>query len=227
MAIIPIEILSDPICPWCYIGYRTLQRAMTLYQKTYPGGSRDTFDIIWKPYFIDEVEPDESVLIHDRMARRMTPSQIEAAQMRLVRSGNPLGINFSFGGYMGSSRLAHRVLFFAARIGGSETQCRVAETIFRYQFELEKDTSQLNVVVSAAVESGIEEWIVKEFLAGSGGVEEIEHEAWTYRERLNAEGVSGVPCFVIGGEVRFEGVGDWEEFFGAFVAAREAPTKSS
>jgi predicted DsbA family dithiol-disulfide isomerase len=37
---------------------------------------------------------------------------------------------------------------------------------------------------------------------------------------MKLQGVNGVPCFVIGGEVRFEGVGDWEEFFGAFVAAR-------
>ncbi|KAL3496140.1 thioredoxin-like protein [Aspergillus germanicus] len=211
----------------CYIGYRTLQRAIALYQKTYPGGSQDTFDISWKPYLIDEVEPEDSVPIYDRMARRMTPSQIEAAQMRLVRSGKPIGINFAFGGYIGSSHLAHRVLFFAAKIGGSEMQCRVAETQFYYQFELEKDISQLDVAVSAAVEAGIEQDAVGEFLAGSGNVEEIEHEARTYRETLKLQGVSGVPCFVIGGEVRFEGVGDWEEFFGAFVAAREAPTKSS
>jgi hypothetical protein len=39
----------------CYIGYRTLQRAIALYQKTYPGGSRDIFDITWKPYFSDGV----------------------------------------------------------------------------------------------------------------------------------------------------------------------------
>jgi predicted DsbA family dithiol-disulfide isomerase len=154
----------------------------------------------------------------------MTPPQIEAAQARLIRTGKSLGINFAFGGYLGSSRLAHRVLFLAATIRGSETQCRVAEGLFRHQFELEKDISNLDVVVSAAVEAGIEEGVVKEFLAGSGGVEEIEHEAWAARERMKEQGVSGVPCFVFGGEVRFEGVGDWEEFFGAFAAAREGST---
>jgi hypothetical protein len=46
------------------MGYRTLQRAITLYQKTYPGGSKDAFEISWRPYFIDEVEPEASVLIH-------------------------------------------------------------------------------------------------------------------------------------------------------------------
>ncbi|KAJ0419934.1 thioredoxin-like protein [Aspergillus carlsbadensis] len=159
------------------------------------------------------------------MARRMSRSQIDAAQTRLVRTGKALGINFAFGGYIGSSRLAHRALFLAAQIRGSETQCRVAETLFRYQFEMEKDISQLDVVVRAAVEAGIEEGVVGDFLAGSGGIGQIEHEAMAARERLKLQGVSGVPCFVIGGEVRFEGVGDWEEFFGGFVAAREASSK--
>ncbi|KAL2856788.1 thioredoxin-like protein [Aspergillus pseudodeflectus] len=227
MPIIPIEIISDPICPWCYIGYRTLQRAITLYQKTYPGGSKDTFEISWRPYFIDEVEPEASVLIHDRMARRMTESQIIAAQTRLVRTGKPLGIKFSFGGYIGSSRLAHRVLFLAAQIRGGKLQCRVAEALFKYQFELERDISDLSVVVNSAVEAGIEEGVIREFLAGNGGVEEVEYEAKAARERLKLQGVSGVPCFAIGGEVRFEGVGDWEEFFEAFVAAREVATSSS
>lgn len=79
MTVIKIEIVSDAICPWvrtrpsprrtntdecqCYIGYRNLQRAIRLYQKTYPGGSQDVFDITWKPYFLDQV-PRERELIH-------------------------------------------------------------------------------------------------------------------------------------------------------------------
>jgi hypothetical protein len=48
----------------CFIGYRTLQRAIALYKKTYPGGSEDEFVIEWKPYFIDQVAPETSVLIN-------------------------------------------------------------------------------------------------------------------------------------------------------------------
>ncbi|KAL2808089.1 thioredoxin-like protein [Aspergillus granulosus] len=218
MAVIPIEIISDPICPWCYIGYRTLQRAIALYQKTYPGGAQNAFEISWKPYFIDLVEPAGSVSIHDRMARRMTDSQITAAQTRLKRAGKEMGISFAFGGYIGSSRLAHRVLFLAGEHGGSGTQCRMAETLFRHQFELEADISQPDVVVSAAVEAGLPEELVGVFLAGDGGVQVIEREA---REARDA-GVSGVPRFVIGGKTRFEGAGDLGEFYEAFVAAGES-----
>ncbi|KAL4993919.1 hypothetical protein BDV10DRAFT_199157 [Aspergillus recurvatus] len=223
MAIISIKIISDVICPWCYIGYRTLQRAIALYKKTYPGGSEDDFAIEWKPYFIDPVAPETSELISDRMARRMTPSQIEAAQTRLKRVGNTVGISFKFGGYMGSSGFAHRALYLAFDRGGSHMQCVVAESLFKYQFERQRDVSQMHVVVEAAVEAGMDGDIVREFLEGDGGKEEIGREGQKARER----GVKGVPCFCIGNGVKGEGgvqvvdgAGDMEEFFGAFVRAR-------
>ncbi|EER41772.1 conserved hypothetical protein [Histoplasma capsulatum H143] len=79
MAVIKIDIISDAICPWCFIGYRDLQKAISLYQKTYPGGSKDEFQLSWKPYFIDQEPPSESIIIHDRMLRKMGPKMTEAA----------------------------------------------------------------------------------------------------------------------------------------------------
>lgn len=155
------------------------------------------------------------------MARRMTPAQISAAQTRLIRVGKSVGIAFRFGGYIGSSRLAHRVLHLALERGGSEMQCAVAETLFTYQFEREKDVSDVDVVVQAAVESsGLDESDVRAFLAGGGGVEEGETEARGSR-------VQGVPHFVIGGQQHLDGAGDMEEFFQAFVAARAGMGKTA
>ncbi|XHF97574.1 hypothetical protein AWENTII_001154 [Aspergillus wentii] len=63
MAIIKIEIVSDAVCPWCYLGYRRLQKAINLYKKTYPGGSQDNFELVWKPYFLNPDALKESVLV--------------------------------------------------------------------------------------------------------------------------------------------------------------------
>lgn len=161
----------------------------------------------------------------DRMARRMTPAQISAAQTRLIRVGKTVGIEFRFGGSIGSSRLAHRVLHLALERGGSETQCAVAETLFKYQFEMERDVSDVDVVVQAAVESsGLAELDVRAFLAGGGGVEETETEA---RGASQGQRVQGVPHFVIGGEHHLDGAGEMEEFFQAFVAARAGVGKTA
>ncbi|KAL4760995.1 uncharacterized protein BDW70DRAFT_168304 [Aspergillus foveolatus] len=228
MAVISIEIISDVICPWCFIGYRTLQRSISLYKKTYPGGSEDEFVIEWKPYFIDQVAPETSVLINDRMARRMTRSQIEAAQTRLKRIGSTVGISFKFGGYIGSSRLAHRVLHLALERGGCQMQCTVADTLFQYQFEFEKDVSQMDVVVEAAGKAGMDGDLVREYLKGDAGKEEIETAERKVRER----GVKGVPCLCIRaggrvGEQVVDGAGEMEEIFEALSTSSIGKTNKN
>jgi len=57
MTIFNITIVSDTVCPWCYIGYRRLQKAILLFQKTYPGGSTDTFSVVWKPFYLNPDAP--------------------------------------------------------------------------------------------------------------------------------------------------------------------------
>ncbi|KAF3484177.1 uncharacterized protein GIQ15_03501 [Arthroderma uncinatum] len=219
MAVIPISIVSDVICPWCYIGYRSLQRAIGLYQKTYPGGSKDEFEIIWKPYFIDQEAPSKSEWVPDRMNRRMKdPKMVEAAQTRLKRVGAQFGIQFKFEGYMGSSRLAHQLLYVVYKEKGSEMQCKVAEQLFRYQFEKEADVSDINVVVEAAVQAGLGEEEVRTWLASDVGIAETEKEE---KEMRDSGKVQGVPHFIIG-EQHLEGAVDYTEHLEAFIAAREA-----
>ncbi|KAF9893706.1 hypothetical protein FE257_009874 [Aspergillus nanangensis] len=218
MSTIQIDIISDPICPWCYIGYRSLQRAITLYQKTYPGGSKDTFQITWKPYFIDQSPPTEPELIQDRMVRRMQdPKQVAAAQTRLKRVGMQVGLQLKFGGYIGSSRTAHRILYLVQEEKGSEMQSLVAERLFHFQFEREMDVSDEGVVVQAAVQAGLDEEEVRGWLASGRGQDEVEEE----QRAIRASGeVRGVPHFVVGGERHLEGAEDFTEFLEAFVAVR-------
>ncbi|KAE8326226.1 thioredoxin-like protein [Aspergillus sergii] len=216
MALIKIEIILDAICPWCYIGYRNLQKAIALYRKTYPGGSKDIIEVWWKPYFIDKEPPKESILVQDRMLHRMDPKMVAAVQTRLKRVGTDVGIRFRFGGYIGSSRLAHQLLYLAAR-EGSELQCRVSELLFHYQFEEEADISQLDTAIAVGVHAGLREDDIREWLASGAGVAEMEADA----KKARADGVTGVPHFVIGGKHHMEGAVDMSEQFEAFVAVRE------
>ncbi|RHZ46700.1 DsbA family oxidoreductase [Aspergillus thermomutatus] len=245
MAIIEIEIVSDVICPWCYIASRNLQKAITLYKKTYPDGSNDSFSITWTPYFIDQVPPAESILVQgmsasatrtphhtipswkrdklsvieiDRMLRRMTPEQVSAAQTRLKRVGAASGIQFKFGGYVGSSRLAHRLLHLVKEKKGGEVQDRLAEMLFHYQFEREADVSEEDVVVEAGGRVGLGEEEVRGWLATDEGVEEIEEQGRQARDA----GVQGVPHIIVGGQHHFDGALDVSEFFEAVVLARQS-----
>ncbi|EFR02967.1 hypothetical protein MGYG_05966 [Nannizzia gypsea CBS 118893] len=219
MAVITIHIVSDVICPWCYIGYRSLERAISLYQKTYPGGSKDEFEIVWKPYFIDKEPPAESEVISERMLRRSKdPKVVEANQTRLTRIGAQSNIHFNFEGRMGSSRLAHQLLHLVYLEKGSEMQCKVSEQLFRYQFELAEDISKMDVVVEAAVKAGLDEDEVADWLVSDKGIVEVEQE----EKEMRATGkVGGVPHYIIGKQ-HLEGAVDYTEHMEAFIAAREA-----
>jgi predicted DsbA family dithiol-disulfide isomerase len=97
----------------------------------------------------------------------------------------------------------------------------VADILFQDQFEFEKDVSQIHVVVEAAERAGMDGDVVREYLEGDGGKEEIEMTERKVRER----GVKGVPCFCIGvggrvGEQVVDGAGEIEEIFEALVRAQ-------
>ncbi|EGE05259.1 hypothetical protein TMEN_4501 [Trichophyton mentagrophytes] len=219
MAVITIHIVSDVICPWCYIGYRSLQRAIDLYQKTYPGGSKDEFEIVWKPYFIDKEPPAESEVMSERMLRRSKdPKMVEANQTRLKRIGAQFNIHFNFDGRMGSSRLAHQLLHLVYQEKGSEMQCKVSDQLFRYQFELGEDISKMDVVVDAAVEAGMDEDEVADWLVSDKGIAEMEQEEKEIRDTGKIE---GVPHYIIGKQ-HLEGAADYTEHMEAFIAAHEA-----
>ncbi|OJD12715.1 hypothetical protein AJ78_06729 [Emergomyces pasteurianus Ep9510] len=254
MAVITIDIISDAICPWCFIGYRDLQKAISLYQKTYPGGSKDEFQLLWKPYFTGQEPPrraisppnlllqfllcshrsqlkiksknDSSAYIYqsiypERMLRKMGPKMTQGAQTRLKRVGAALGINFKFGGYIGSSRLAHVLLHTTAVEKGSLMRCKVSEILFQYQFEIEEDISCIDTLVRSAVEAGLDESEAKGWLAGEGagnGVGEIIEAA---DKQARGNGVQGVPHFIIGGNHHIEGAVDVAEFLENVVEDKE------
>lgn len=147
----------------------------------------------------------------------MSPEMVHGAQMRLKRVGKGAGIDFRFGGWIGSTRKAHQLLYLA-RKEGSELQCRLSEILFHYQFEKEADISRPDALIEAAIGAGIPEEKAQRWLASEDGILEIEEEAREIRE----SGIVGVPHFIIGGTEHLKGAEDMEELFRAFVAVRES-----
>ncbi|OJJ68323.1 hypothetical protein ASPBRDRAFT_47264 [Aspergillus brasiliensis CBS 101740] len=233
MALIEITVISDPVCPWCYIGYRRLTKAIHLYQKTYPGGSQDRIRISWKPYFLDRDAPMESITYIERMTQKLGADKVVAAQARLQRLGAQDGIHFNFGGQFGNTLRAHQVMLLSELVsrqgGNDESDTRdiataVAEGIFRAHFEDELDITDVETLVRIAVQASeayLDETRVRSWLEQGQGVEEIDEMA----ARARREGVHGVPCFQIGGGgdaegavLTLSGAQDIDEFLRALIA---------
>ncbi|PYI27696.1 thioredoxin-like protein [Aspergillus indologenus CBS 114.80] len=235
MTPINISITSDPVCPWCYIGYRRLTKAIRLYQKTYPGGSQDAIRITWKPYILDANAPMKSLPYMERMTQKLGPEKVPHAQAHLQRLGRADGIHFRFGGRIGSTIPAHQVIMLRAlrntshapntAVAGSDSSAGagtagLVEAIFEAHFEREQDITDVETLVRLAGQAGMEERVVRAWLEEGRGVAEIQQEA----QRAREEGVVGVPYFQFGEGERMRtlsGGQEVSEFLEALIAYKE------
>ncbi|KAF3763031.1 DSBA oxidoreductase [Cryphonectria parasitica EP155] len=218
-----ITIVSDPICPFCYLGKKRLERAIHYYKKTIPGGSADTFTVTWKPYYLDPTLPQgKGTPVLERMASKFGPDRIEALTQRLTLMGRSEGICFSFQGKLGNTRDAHRLVQLArqkdAEKGGDEVQERLMSALMSGYFEEGGDITSHEMLLDAAAKAEMDRAEAKKWLEEGGGGEEVDREV----EGAYAKGIRGVPHFFINDRFEISGAQDVEEFLGEFVKAKEA-----
>ncbi|KAJ5302711.1 hypothetical protein N7476_009510 [Penicillium atrosanguineum] len=222
-----IQIISDTVCPWCYVGYRRLSRAIVAHRATHP---TDTFNITWKAFYLNPASPQYPGVNKQEMYSMKFGAERSAAMFkRLSAVGESDGISFKFGGNTGSTRDSHRLLWYAgeqeaeangkkgtgAEIGGIQT--RVAEKLFKAYFEDEKNITDVRILEEAGVESGLARGSVKGLLDSEDGGAEVDGEAKMASRRL----VSGVPYFEVQGKYCVEGADEPETFLEIFEKIKE------
>ena len=182
-----IEIISDVICPWCFIGKRRLEKALQML------GDDVHPEITWLPYQLNPEMPADGM---DRDSYRTAKfgswekSQRLDAEIRRV--GAAEGISFAFEKMRRTPNtlLAHRLLWLARQHGLPDA---LAEALFSAYFIEGLDVGNSAALARIASGAGIAEEQARNFLAGSEGAAELRVE----EERARRLGVSGVPFFVI------------------------------
>ena len=194
-----IEIFSDVVCPWCYIGKRRLDAVL----QTSAG---DGVDVLWRPYQLYPGLPPGGMLREAfLLARNPGVEDVDALRARIpsrIRSeAQEVGLEFDFAAmeYMPNTRLAHRLLDAAGTQPG--VQHELAEVLFRYYFCDGRHVGDAAVLTEAAVEAGMDEPSARNLLAGNDGISELEEQL----ARGIELGVSGVPCFLLGGAFMLPG----------------------
>jgi len=197
-----IEVVSDTVCPWCYVGKQKLQQAINAYKQLHPN-SNDTFSTTWMPFYLNPGAPKQGV---DKAAYYKAKFGEERTAMifeRLAQTGKDTGINFKFGGKTGNTRDSHRLI----QLGKSKSpaiQTRVVEELFSAYFENEGDITSHAVLTSAGVKAGLDEKEVKEWLASDKGGKAVDEEV----EQAQHNQISGVPNFTIQGKYEVGGAQD-------------------
>jgi len=191
-----IDIVSDAICPWCYIGKRQLERALaTLAQENL------NFSVHWNPFQLNPEMPKEGV---DRAAYRAmkfgNPDRVREIDERVSGAAAAVGLPFRLDliKRTPSTLDAHRLIWLGGRQG---VQDAVMEAVFAAYFTQGRDIGDREVLADCAAEAGIDRAAAAEFLASDVAAKEMLAADRAAREA----GVNGVPSFFLDGYGLFSG----------------------
>jgi predicted DsbA family dithiol-disulfide isomerase len=224
-----IDIVSDVVCPWCYIGHTRLSRAIANHKNSYPD---DTFKLNYKPFYLAPPPqlksnsippfPVESRPRKEVYAEKFGPERVQQINARMAQVSASEGLNFKFGGKTGVSRNGHRLVHYAQNHGGEEAQNRAMLGLWRRYFEEEVDITELDVLVETGVEAdlGSADEIKKYLESGADGkeVDELAEEA-------RHKGINGVPHYEIQGRWEVSGAQDPVAFESLFKRWKNMETK--
>ncbi len=189
-----IDVISDAICPWCWIGKRNLEAALAEL-----GDQGLHFAVRWRPYQLNPDMPVEGV---ERAAyrERKFGSLERSRQMdaRLVEAGKVVGLDFRFDRMIRTPNTiaAHRVIRFAEAAGRQDA---VVEALFRAYFNEGRDIGDHAVLAAVAAAAGLDG--VAAMLASDDGAAEVVAEDMAARRA----GLDGVPSFLMDRHLLFSG----------------------
>jgi predicted DsbA family dithiol-disulfide isomerase len=215
---IDIEIISDVVCPWCYLGQRRLRLALAEVKDLLSA------DVTWKPYQLDPSVPPEGVDTFDYLARKIGGAdQVKRSHEMLTRLGEEIGLPFALekATRFPNTLDAHRLLHWAGLIG-MEMQDRIARALFKANFVDGFDVGSRSVLVQIAADAGMDRRTVENRLADGSDLDTVRQEI-AHAQRM---GISGVPCFVFDHQYAVTGAQSVEVFVNALkqIAAMKRQT---
>lgn len=191
-----IDIVSDAICPWCYIGKRQLERALALLE---PEGLR--FSVHWNPFQLNPDMPKEG---RDRASYRAWKfggaDRARQADERVAEAASGVGLAFRQDLMLRTPNTldAHRLIWFAGQKGAQDA---VMEVVFAAYFTEGRDIGDRAVLAECASQAGLDAAEAAQFLAG----DLAEREMLAADRAAREAGVNGVPSFFLDGYGLFSG----------------------
>jgi predicted DsbA family dithiol-disulfide isomerase len=211
-----IDIVSDTVCPWCFIGKRRIDRAMAMRPDV-------KFDLFWRPYRLDPTIPHEGVDRRAYLKAKFGDSPRSSAMGDAIRAeGAGEGIEFAFDKIAKSPNTlnSHRLVRWSLSAG---VQDAVVERLFQAYFVDGRDIGDSAVLAAVAVEAGMDGDLVAALLAGDADLESVEREAGL----ANEMGITGVPTFIFDSKFMISGAREPELLVRVMDRAREVSGANS
>ncbi|XP_051114729.1 uncharacterized protein LOC127240219 isoform X2 [Andrographis paniculata] len=202
---IQIDATIDTVCPWCYVGKKNLDKAISSSDEKY------TFEVKYHPFLLNPSASKEGVVKKDYFLNKFGPRALQMeARMSEIFKG--FGMDYDTSGLTGSTLDSHRLIYFAGKVG-ADKQYNLVEELCHGYFTQGKFIGDREFLVESAKKVGIDG--AAEFLEDpNNGLEEVNDEL-----RKSSETISGVPHYVINGKYELSGGQPPETFLSAFQAA--------
>lgn len=212
---IHIDIISDVMCPWCFIGKKRFEKALAALDPAI------AVTIQWRPFQLDPTLPPEGKDRDTYLAEKFGGLERAKALYRNIEEAGAMeGIPFRFDAIRVSPNTldAHRLIRWAQN-AGEGVQARVVDRLFELYFLEGANIADHGVLLGVARECGMDASIVETLLASDADREAVEQEI----ALAQSMGVSGVPCFIIDNKYAVMGAQDPETIAGAIseIAARK------
>ena len=209
-----VDVVSDVVCPWCFIGKRRLEAATALVPDI-------AVDINWRPYFLNPWIPREGIdrqtyletkfgsteryaVIAERVAAAAALEGLLYASEAISRQPNTLD--------------CHRLILWSR---SATDPAKMKQRLMELYFSEGADLSDPNTLIQAAVDCGMDGDLVRRLLASDADVDRIENEANSAKEA----GIDGVPCFIFGGSTIVTGAQSPEYLASAIERTAKQLTK--
>ncbi|MGB3537201.1 MAG: DsbA family protein [Mesorhizobium sp.] len=211
---ITIDVVSDVVCPWCFIGQKRLDKAIA--------ASGVDVRVHWRPFQLDPTIPPEGKDRREYMLGKFgSEERIREIHARIEPLGAAEGISFAFDAIKVAPNTldAHRVIRWAGA-AGEDAQNKLVRRLFQLNFEEGKNLGDPSVLIEAARGAGMDATVVGTLLPTDADVEAVRGEIAT----ASRMGVTGVPCFLLEGKYAVMGAQDADTLADAIrqVAAAKA-----
>jgi predicted DsbA family dithiol-disulfide isomerase len=200
-----IDIISDVVCPWCYIGKRNLEKALSQYAADHPGAAQDSDEkvptVTWHPFQLNPQLPSEGIPRDEYTSSKFGgPERAKEIYARVASAGAGAGIDFRFDeiGRQPNTIDAHQLVSLAA---GFDAQDGVVESLFKGYFLEGRDLTDRETLLELAERGGLPREEGESCLAEGRLRSEIEQQD----NHARGLGVEGVPFFIFNQKLAVSG----------------------
>lgn len=190
-----IDVIFDSVCPWCYIGKRRLEKALALRPGLDP-------DITWRPFLLNPEMPPDGIERTLYLVRKFgSEARVRRVYGAIAEAGLSEEIDFAFDSIRQTPNSvdSHRLVRFAGARAGD-----AVEALFQAYFLRGENIGERDVLVDIGTGIGLDERTFRAYLESDADIDDVLAE----NARAHRLGITGVPAYVIDGEMVISGAQD-------------------